>query len=186
MSITDSQIRARIEQHDDPGHEDANTVEEVRTAWADIQSNLSEYLGEFADELAYIAYEDDDILIFEDTQGDSLTLAMDEVGIEGDIMHSILNGLMTDVARKKTEYDWGGSWPVVINKPGAFRRGERHVEHRVGQIAAAGCSEAAALDYWMVEVKGWSQSAWADYVGKAQQTVSENIQKAKDAIKQQR
>jgi len=41
-----------------------------------------------------------------------------------------------------------------------------------------GLSAATALDYYMVEREGWSQSAWAKQRGVSQQAVSDNVGKA--------
>lgn len=46
-------------------------------------------------------------------------------------------------------------------------------------LVRRGCSCAEALDYYMVEVGPHSQTSWAEERGVSQQTVSENISKAR-------
>jgi len=55
-------------------------------------------------------------------------------------------------------------------------------EGELTQLIRAGCSPAEALDYHMVEQEGWTQSAWADVRDIGQQSVSENIAKARATL----
>lgn len=46
-------------------------------------------------------------------------------------------------------------------------------------LVRRGCSPAEALDYYMAEVGPYNQTTWAEERGVSQQTVSENIAKAR-------
>lgn len=45
-----------------------------------------------------------------------------------------------------------------------------------------GCSPAEALDYHMTKERGLSQTEWAEQRGVTDQTVSENIAKAREKL----
>lgn len=55
-------------------------------------------------------------------------------------------------------------------------------ESELTQLIRAGCSPAEALDYQMVEQEGWTQSAWGKVRDIGQQSVSENIAKARETL----
>jgi len=55
-------------------------------------------------------------------------------------------------------------------------------ESELTQLIRAGCSPAEAIDYQKVEQEGWTQSAWADVRDIGQQSVSENIAKARATL----
>lgn len=56
------------------------------------------------------------------------------------------------------------------------------MEYCMRALTEAGCSPPEALDYYMVEVKGLTQSGWADERGIAQPSVSKNVKNAKRAL----
>lgn len=49
-------------------------------------------------------------------------------------------------------------------------------------LVRRGCSAAEALDYYMAEVGPYNQTTWAEERGVSQQTVSENIAKARQKM----
>lgn len=49
----------------------------------------------------------------------------------------------------------------------------------MAQLIVKGCNPAEAVDYQMVEVEGFTQTAWAELTNRVQQTVSENVSKAR-------
>lgn len=50
------------------------------------------------------------------------------------------------------------------------------------QLIRHGCTPPEAVDYLLVEERGWSQTAWADVRGVGQGSVSENVSKARDKL----
>lgn len=58
------------------------------------------------------------------------------------------------------------------------KRGERELS----MLVSMGLSPAEALDFWMVEIRGKTQSSWAETRGVNQQSVSENISKAREKL----
>jgi hypothetical protein len=50
------------------------------------------------------------------------------------------------------------------------------------RLIRGGCSPSEAVDYLIVEERGWTQSAWAEVRGIGQQSVSENVAKARDKL----
>ena len=55
-------------------------------------------------------------------------------------------------------------------------------ESDLTRLIRTGCSPSEAVDYLMVEERGWTQSAWADVRGIGQGSVSENVAKAKEEL----
>lgn len=60
---------------------------------------------------------------------------------------------------------------------------ERTMQHDVRALIEAGCSPPQALDYYMAEFEGLSQSAWADERGKAQPSISKNVSEGESHLK---
>jgi len=51
-----------------------------------------------------------------------------------------------------------------------------HIRHLIDQ----GCSPSEAIDYWFVDIEGFTQLAWAEIRDVSQQTVSENVLNARE------
>lgn len=56
------------------------------------------------------------------------------------------------------------------------------MDYYVRGLIEAGCSPTGALDYYMVEIEGLSQSEWADERGVDQSTISGTVSAAEDTI----
>lgn len=185
--VTDDEIVAAIEQHDDPDHPEATTVSEARDHLNKIQESFEDYWSEHLDAIdedhVSIVYEDDEAVVLADHTGHGWNEERFELDLRNSIVGDVLNSVHHKAAERLCDYSWSASDPFVVAKPDGWRLGEFHVERRVAQIATSTeVSEAAAMDYWSVEIKGRSQSQWARMVGKSQQTVSENIQKVEDGF----
>lgn len=59
---------------------------------------------------------------------------------------------------------------------------DRRMEEHMARYVAKGLSAAEALDYYMVEHSGYSQSSWARQRGVQQPAVSENVAKAREKL----
>lgn len=185
--FSDDEIVAAIEQHDDRDHPEATTVDEVRTSLAEIQRSFEHFWSEHLDSIdeaaESIVYEDDEVLVLADHTGHGWNEEKEAAKLSNPVLGDILKSVHHKAAERRCDYSWQASDPFVISKRANWQLGELHVERRVAQLAtAADASEAAAMDYWSVEIKGRSQSQWARMVGKSQQTVSENIRKVKDGL----
>lgn len=184
--FTDEEIAEAIDQHDDLDYPEATTITEARTYLADVQQSLEDYWDHHMDAIdeghMSVVYEDSEALVVADHSGHGWTEERDALGID-DVTGKVLKSVHHKVAERLCDYSWQSSNPFVVAKPADWQTGEFHVERRVAHIAtAADASEAAAMDYWSVEIKGRSQSEWARLVGKSQQTVSGNIQKVENGL----
>lgn len=56
------------------------------------------------------------------------------------------------------------------------------MEYYIQGLIEAGVSPAEAVDYYMVEVKGWTQTEWADKRGVDQSTASGNVSQAESKL----
>jgi len=183
----DEEIVEAIEQHDDPDHPDATTVADARTHLAEIQQSLEDYWMEHLDSIdddhMSVVYEGSELLVLADHTGHGWNEKLDAAAVHDKRTRAVLETVHHSAAERLCDYSWEVASPFVMSKPDDWQTGELHVERRVGQLAtAADASEAAAMDYWSVEIKGRSQSQWARMVGKSQQTVSENIQKVRGGL----
>jgi hypothetical protein len=74
---------------------------------------------------------------------------------------------------------------IVINKPEIWRTGEATARNEITYLIYNGLTPAEALDYWLVERLGISQSLWAEYWRNREQgTVSENVKKAEKKLRE--
>lgn len=185
--IRDSEIEDARQRLGDPDHPSELSISEYRTLLADLQQQLvdgwSDYLDAALDDRASIVYEDRDVVVLTDHENTDWNHELSQLDYETDVTGEVLKGVHHAVAGRLCEYSWESSDPLVVAKTDGWQLGETHVEHRVAQIAAAAdVSEARAMDYYMVEIRGWSQSGWARFVGKAQQTVSDAKQEVEDGL----
>lgn len=186
-TFTDDEIEAAISQHDTPSHPDATTVDDARHLLNQIQASFeaywSEHLDAIDDDHLRVVHEDSDVLVLADHTGHGWTEELDAAGVDDDVTRAALKSIHHKTACRLCDYSWQASSPFVLAKPDGWSQGEHHVERRVAQLArAADVSTAAALDYWMVEIKGWKQSAWATRAGRGQSTVSESIAKIENGL----
>lgn len=185
--IRDSEIEDARQRLGDPDHPDELSTSEYRTLLATLQQNLvagwSEYLDAVYDGRASIVYEDRNVVVLADHTNADWNYELGELDYETDVTAEVLKGIHHVAAGRLCNYSWESSDPLVVAKPDDWQLGETHVEHRVAQIATeADVSEARAMDYYQVEIRGWSQSAWARFVGKDQSTVSQAIDEVEDGL----
>lgn len=185
--FTDDEIVEAIEEHDDPDHLEATTVAEARTLLAQLQSSFEDYwdnhLDAIDDDHMSVVYEDRDVLVLADHTGHGWTEERDALDLPDDVAGQVLKSIHHKAAGRLCEYSWTASDPFVVAKPDSWQRGEQHVERRVGQLArAADVTEAQAMDYYQVKIRGWTQSGWARLVGKKQPSVSEAISEVEGGL----
>lgn len=186
--IRDSEIEDARQRLGDPDHPDELSISEYRTLLGDLQQNLvagwSEYLDAVYDGRRTIVYEDRDVVVLADHDNADWDVELGELDYESDVTASVLKSIHHAVAGRLCDYSWAAADPLVVAKTDGWQTGEEHVEHRVAQIATdADVSGARAMDYYQVEIRGWSQSGWARFVGKDQSTVSQAIDDVEDGLK---
>lgn len=181
VHFPDDDIDHAIQVHDSDAARGA-----VLTRLAELQESFendwSEHLDAIDDDNKSVVYEADGVMVIADHTRKDWNDKLEELDIDL-YYRKILKTVHHKAAERFCDYSWTASDPFVVWKNRTWQLGEFHVERRMAQLAtAADASEAAAMDYWSVEIKGRSQSEWARMVGKSQQTVSENIQKVKDGL----
>lgn len=189
--VDDETIKAAIARHDDPDHPDATTVAEMRELLGHVQQSVEEgwdvYMDHIEDGKITVVSETRDLLVLSTGEHKMYDLELEET-YDGDVdlddvTLDVLNGLMHEVARSHSQYDWGVTYPLVVRKPADFEAGREYAErHLMWLMDECGLSGGVALDYYMTEWRGLSQSAWATRAGKDQGTVSQNVSKAKQHV----
>jgi len=176
--VTDEEIEEAIERHDDPGHEDAYTVEEIRDTLAAINADILEWWDEHQDAIdegAYeIIHEDRDVIVLADRGGHFYQEQFDvmDIGDEHGILSSIVVNLHHTAARNCCDYSWSAVRPVVVRKTAEFRAGEQQILREIARRTDELGSVARAVDTLATETHGWSKSSWANLTGRNPSTVS--------------
>ena len=116
-------------------------------------------------------------LILADQSG----LELNELAENADVNRSALSARMHDEAESRTDHDWGYSDPVVIIKSREQREAEKNVLHEIARYARDSDGLAAAVDRYVVEGRGQSQTFWAKRTRRTQGTVSTNIRGSRDS-----
>lgn len=187
--VSDETIAARIEQHDDPDHPDATTVEEVRALLAHLQTAVdegwAEYMDQIEDGTIEVVAETDDLLVLDTGEH---KMCDEEIGrtysddVDGPAM-AVLDGVMHDLARQHSDHNWGATYPLVVRKPEGFGAGQRYVEAVMLSLMRRGLSPGQAWAYYGVEIRGNSRNSWASRCGYSDHSaVSEPLRKAHDKV----
>ncbi|PHQ38247.1 hypothetical protein DJ69_12920 [Halorubrum persicum] len=178
-SVTDAEIEAAIAQKDDPDHEDAYTVEEIRDVLDKINgyivNNWNLYQDAIDVDAQEIVHEDDGIMVLADHSGhfwNEQFNVMDLPDDEHGILQSIVVSLHHDAARANCDFSWSVVYPVVVEKPSAFRAGEQQVLREIARRTEEFGSVARAVDTLATETHGWNKSSWASLTGRNPSTVS--------------
>lgn len=176
--VAERYIESAIDQHDDPDHPDAYTVAQVREAFAALQRDLADTLETY-DDHSTVAYEDKELVVYVDADGTDLEHAIDAAGIDADdILTSILSNLMHAVARERSDYEWSGAYPLVVRKPLALRRGERHALNRIGHLSRDLGGLPQGTDWYACQIRGWGQRKWSEYTGRSHGAAGKNVREA--------
>lgn len=186
--VTDEQIESAIEQHDDPDHPEAWTVESVRNALADIHADDDWLTADFLD-VHRLVGATDDVLVLADSGGHGLNEAIieGEINDETGIFRSILRQLYRDVAddvAPHADIDWSHADPIVVQWNGDLSSLAETDALRI--LTVRGCSPAEAVDYLMCEVAGREAVEWAAERGKSHQAVYKNVNAAKEQLQNRR
>jgi hypothetical protein len=190
--ITNADIEAAIQSHDDPGHPDALTVADVRALLDAVQRDVERTWDLWMD-----LVERDVAQVIADT-GDALVLATGErahydeiLGADGadlavtydDIAADVVNAAIHNAARRLTDRNWGYDYPMVIAKPDGADAGEGYVTAVIHNLMRRGLSPGQAWAYYGVQVRGYSRNAWASRCGYSDHSaVSEPLRKAETKL----
>jgi len=127
LQLTTAEIEEAIERHDDPDHEDANTVEDVTNALAEINADIIEHIDLHRDAIEEgaheVVHEDDDVIVLADP-GHFWGEQFDAMEIDEEQLCTIVVNLHHVAARNVCDYNWSVSDPVVIAKTEAFEAAE--------------------------------------------------------------
>lgn len=188
--VTDAEIETAIRQNDDPDHEDALTVADVRDLLAFIQEGVSvawdTYMDHVEDGDAYVVHEDSDLVILATGEHNWISEELDHYDgdVEVDsIAKSIVTQLHDTVAKEHCDHGWGYAYPFVMVKPDSFDAGERYVTAVVNGLQARGLSPGQAWAYFGVEIRSNSMNNWGIRKGDHDhKNVSDALEKAKQKL----
>lgn len=186
--VSDGTIGDAIAQHDDPGHPDATTVEEVRMLLEWLQHDAEQWWPELMDNIergdSRAVAEIGDLVIISTGEHDTTRErladyeAMHETTLD-DATVSVVSHVIHEVAREHSDHDWGVAYPLVVRKPDGTDGGQGYVEAVINALTSAGLSPGQAWAVYGVNVRDNSQSSWASRMGRSQQTVSEQLESAR-------
>lgn len=189
--ITDADIQAAIEQHDDPQHPDALTVAEVRellhvVVQKDAEAAWSEWMDNIERDDSRVVADDGDTVVLSTGEYkvyDEILdrLADDLTDVEyDDIAADVVSAAIHNAAERLSDYDWGVDYPIVIAKPDGVRDGEDYTTAVINSLLRRGLSPGQAWAYYGVEIRGYSRNQWASRCGyNDHSAVSEALRKAK-------
>ncbi|MCF2165427.1 hypothetical protein [Halobacterium salinarum] len=182
--ITDADIEAAIEQHDDPDHPGSLTISEVRAlldiVQRDAEENWDNLLHSIEEDNASVVADTGDVIVLETGEHQLYDIALSRVASDltdieyDDIAASVVNAAMHNAAKRLSDYEWGAAYPYVIAKPEGVRDGEEYAWTMLAQRVREHGSVAAAVDTTATGDRGYTQSAWADATGRNQSSISRN------------
>lgn len=185
--ITDADIEAAIQSHDDPDHPEALSVADIRGLLAQIQQQTERIWGRWMD-----AIERNDVQVAADTGGalvlavrdapygelleesaDPLSVAYDEIA------RDVVSATVHNAAERLTDRSWAHDYALVVAKPKIADAGETYVTALINGLLRRGLSPGQAWAYYGVEIRGHSRNAWASRCGYSDHSaVSEPLRKA--------
>lgn len=180
--ITDDDIEAAIEQHDD-----ALTVEAARALLNDIQQSIEDYYSEWLnmvdEETVEIVHEDKQVIVLADHSGHAWTEELDSAGVDDDIHRMVIKSAHHKAASQLTDYSWSASDPFVFAKCQKWQIAEQHVRRTIAKLARESGSVARGVDRWAVERQDMRLKQWGDeHTGtdRPHQTVSKNARRGRE------
>lgn len=178
--VPEPMVRDRIQQYDDPEHEDANTVADVGDAWRAVQEVHRAGLDQHVEYHDVVA-ETTSLVVFDTgTTRDDMEIAYEEAGVEDEVLVDILDGLMHDVAREYADHDWSVTYPLVVTKSREQVRTESYVRQRLGQLVVDRGGAARGLDYWATKVQGLTFSQWERESGRSTGAIGNSISRGEE------
>lgn len=97
-------------------------------------------------------------------------------------LQAVADGIVSEETLDEGETDI-----ITIRKPSTWRTGELAMMKELTYMIYVGVTPPEAIDYWVVERRGVSQSQWAKHWrDRGQATISENVRKAKKKLREER
>lgn len=188
--VDDEVITEAIEKHDDPDHEDATTVAEVRDILAALDESVRVHWGEWLDSIesgeTNVVAEADELIVLDTGTIDKIREEIEhhpEVEADGPTV-DVVSAVMHEVAREHSDHDWGVTYPFVVRKSGSFVGGQAYVEAVLNGLQQRGVSPGQAWAYYGVKVRGHSRNQWASRCGYSDHSaVSESVRKAESKLR---
>lgn len=189
--VSDEQIEAALERHEDTDHEDAHSVADIRDLLDYIQTGVENGWTEYTDNIeddhspTHVVAETADLVVLDTGEWalyDEELNAYDGPVAVDDVARDVVAAIHHGLARDHTDRDWGVTYPLVVAKPDGTDAGQRYIEAVINGIVRRGVSPGGAWAYYGVEIRGNSQSQWARRQGRDQSTVSEAVGRAKQAL----
>lgn len=179
--LTDTLVSDRLHQHDDPDHKNGNSVEDVYGAFADLQSELGDYIDDY-DEYHDVVHEDSALIVYDlGPDKADLSIALDEIGVDDEPLRLVISGLMHDVAEQHTDGGrWSDTYPLVVVKDDCTRRAERRTRRRLGALTQEQNGAARALDYWATKVQGITFEQWSAESGRSTGAIGNSIRRGRE------
>lgn len=189
IPVDDGTIEDAIAQHDDPEHEDALTVDELRDVLVEIQTSAGGHWGEWADTIergdATVVAETDGLVVLDTGNTNAVAQELGHLSVtdEEGIRQRVVTAIMHDLAREHADHDWSATYPFVVRKPEGFGAGQAYVEAVVNGLQQRGLSPGQAWAYYGVEIRGNSMNAWGARKGDHDhKNVSDALQKARSKL----
>jgi len=186
--VDDETIEDAIEQHDDPDHEDALTVADVRDLLAHVQLDAEIAWGEWVDNIerddSRVVAQDGNLVVLDTGEHDTVRRALETydgpVTVD-DIAERVISTIHHRVAEEiDNEYNWGVTYPRVVRLPKDGGSGQQFVEAIINSLMRRDLSPGQAWAYYGVEIRGHSRNQWATRCGYSDHSaVSEAVRKAK-------
>lgn len=180
--VSDDDIQAAINQHDDPEHPDALSVVDVHDVLGQINAGFIDLWSAHEDSIdegvLEVVTETRDVLVLADETGQFWNEEFRHLDVDDEfgILRRVVLGLHHTAARRRCDRSWSVADPVVISKPDAMRAGEEHVLREIARRTKEVGSVARAVDQLATEVHDWSKSRWADQTGRNRSTVTRMTQ----------
>gem|GEM_PF-6185476 len=185
--ITDADIEAAIQTHDDPDRPDALTVTDVRGLLDTLQQQIERDWGHWMDLI-----ERDVVRVVEDTGGvlvlavrdspyeDILDKSHGSLPVTWDgVASQVVSATVHNAAERLSDRSWPGDYPLVVRKPAVADAGETYVIALINSLLRRGLSPGQAWAYYGVEICGHSRNEWASRCGYSDHSaVSEPLRKA--------
>jgi len=190
-NVDDETIEDAIAQHDDPDHEDALTVADVRELLAHVQYDAEAVWGEWLDNIerndAHVVAQEGDAIVLDTGEHDTVRRALEtydgRVAVD-DIAERVVSTVHHRVAEQAdAQYNWGATYPRVVRLPAYGEAGQRFVEAVVNGLQRRGLTPGQAWAYYGVEIRGESRNSWGKRKGDHDhKNVSDALEKANEKL----
>jgi len=189
--VDDSTIEDAIKQHDDPEHEDALTVDDIRDLLAHVQVDTEAVWSEWMDNIergdTTVVAQDGDLLVLDTGEHDTVSRALETydgpVTVD-DIAERVVSTVHHRAAENiDAEYNWGCTHPRVVRLPADGEAGQQFAEAVVNGLQRRGLSPGQAWAHYGVEIRQNSMNSWGKRKGDADhKNVSDALKKARQKL----